>query len=521
MSAEVWSGWSRTDSPNIELLPSVYNGVELLQSVIREKPDIVIVDINMPGLNGLEAVEIMRMKSLDTKVIINTAYSDFDFIKKALILGAADYLQKPMEEESFRKALNRVIWMLDKERRETEREEDSTLQMKKIRKVAETEIMSSIFLGKPNEEGMAVLFENLSGDYFGGIMAAVSSQSVGTARLAQLEEHLFEAVNRYCTCLTRIHKDMLYLFLIPGQQVQAEDYQEWVRELLEKAWEEVGGKAAWPVAFGVSDWKYEFEKMKEAYYECQIALHDRNGDGIFFFEEKCGRKTRGYFQKNLIGMERLAAEGRWDEFEKKIYRVFSDYEGDGDKMRILRLWAARLTEQCLAALEGADASASSSGLEGREKAILCPGFSWREIWNVTEACADPEKLCQCVLRLLKADRDRPRAQEEDPRSRYAREAILYMEKNYMSELSLEQVAEQIGISSFYLSRLLKHQMHASFVELLTDIRLEHAIDLIVREDFSVKDIGSKVGYQSPTYFYKVFKKNTGMTVGEMRAIFRK
>lgn len=493
--------------PNIELLPSVYNGVDLLQSVSREKPDIVIADINMPGMNGLEAVEIMRMRSLDTKVIINTAYSDFDYIKKALILGACDFLQKPMEEEKFREALNRVLRILDKERAESEREEDSSQRMKKIRKVAETEIMSSIFLGKPNEEGMEVLFENLSGDYFGGIMAAASLRSGGPARLALLEERLLEAVSRYCTCLTRIHKEILYLFLIPGQQVQAEEYQEWVRELLEKVWDSLGGRDVWPAAFGVSDWKYEFEKMREAYHECQIALQGHSGEGIFFFEIKSAGKEQGYFQKNLNGMELLAAEERWEEFGKKLRRVFGGYPSEGEDLRVLRLWAARLTEQCRVTLA-----------DGQAKGKL-PDLSWWEIWNAVEVCHTVEELCQCVMDLL--SRREKREDGDDPRSRYVQEALLFMEKNYMFDLSLEQVAEQVGISSFYLSRLLKHQTRASFVELLTDIRLEHAINMIMREDFSVKDIGSKVGYQSPTYFYKVFKKNTGMTVGEMRAIFRK
>ena len=166
----------RTFFSNVELLPSVASGVDLIQSVREQQPDIAIVDINMPGLNGLEAVEILRMKSMDTKVIINTAYHDFDYIKKALVLGASDYLQKPMDEQKFREAFGRVLQTIEKERQKDARAENSSQKLKQLRKVAEAEIMSSIFLGSPNEEEFAVLFEHLNGDYFGGVMVAAADR---------------------------------------------------------------------------------------------------------------------------------------------------------------------------------------------------------------------------------------------------------------------------------------------------------------------------------------------------------
>lgn len=248
---------------NVELLPSVYNGVDLIRQVTQEQPDIVIVDINMPGLNGLEAVEILRLKSFDTKVIINTAYSDFEYVQKALILGASDFLQKPMEEGKFREAVSRVMRILDKERREIKTETDSSEQMQRLRQVAEAELMSSILLGKPDEEELSILFENLSGDYFGGIMVAMAFREAakGEPRLRTVEEPIKEIMKSYATCLTRIHKDILYLFLVPGHQVQADNYQEWVSELLDKVQTKVCGREVRTIKFGVSGWKYEFERM--------------------------------------------------------------------------------------------------------------------------------------------------------------------------------------------------------------------------------------------------------------------
>lgn len=494
---------------NVELLPSVYNGVDLIRQVTQEQPDIVIVDINMPGLNGLEAVEILRLKSFDTKVIINTAYSDFEYVQKALVLGASDFLQKPMEEEKFREAVSRVMRILDKERREIKTETASSAQIQRLRQVAEAELMSSILLGKPNEEELSILFENLCGDYFGGIMIAMAFREAvkGEPRLKAVEEQIKEIMKSYATCLTRIHRDILYLFLVPGHQVQADNYQEWVKELLDKVQTKVCGREVWVIKSGVSGWKYEFERMGEAYQECRIALHGAAEEDVRFFLEKSEKQENGYFEKGLAGAEQLAAQGRWEELEAQIRTVFAEYPEEEKVLRILRLQAVKLINQC------------SSEQNSRSDLSFMSGPYWRRVWDALEQCSTREEICRKSLALLQEKAKE--TETEDPRNVYAREAILYIEKNYMKDLSLEQVADQLGISSFYLSRLLKHQIHISFVELLTDTRIEHAIELIIREDFAVKDIGSRVGYQSPTYFYKVFKKSTGMTVGEMRELLRR
>lgn len=65
------------------------NGLDFLKSVEKYQPDIAIVDINMPGLTGLEALKILKLKSFSMKIIINTAYNDFEYIQEALTLGAS------------------------------------------------------------------------------------------------------------------------------------------------------------------------------------------------------------------------------------------------------------------------------------------------------------------------------------------------------------------------------------------------------------------------------------------------
>ena len=84
-----------------------------------------------------------------------------------------------------------------------------------------------------------------------------------------------------------------------------------------------------------------------------------------------------------------------------------------------------------------------------------------------------------------------------------------MEKHYMDDISLEQTAEISGISSFYLSRLLKQELNQTFVGILTDIRMTNALLMLFGGKHSVKEIAIQSGYNNITYFYKVFGNECG------------
>ena len=99
---------------------------------------------------------------------------------------------------------------------------------------------------------------------------------------------------------------------------------------------------------------------------------------------------------------------------------------------------------------------------------------------------------------------------------YIERAILHMERHYREDVSMEETAEAAGISTFYLSRLLKQELSQTFVEILTDIRMKKALGLLWKGNYTVREIAEQSGYGNITYFYKVFKKYTGRNIGEIR-----
>lgn len=94
--------------------------------------------------------------------------------------------------------------------------------------------------------------------------------------------------------------------------------------------------------------------------------------------------------------------------------------------------------------------------------------------------------------------------------------MIYIERQYVkNELSMDQTAEQLGITSFYLSRLFKQEKNATFLEILTEIRVTKAIHFLMNPSKSVQSIAAMSGYNIK-YFYKIFKSTTGLSQREFR-----
>lgn len=101
----------------IAILPSVNDGTSLVQSIEQNHPDIVITDINMPGMTGLEAIELLHLRYKQMQVIINTAYGDFTFAQRAIKCGACDYLLKPCNKQEILHAVQMACDKLDEMKR--------------------------------------------------------------------------------------------------------------------------------------------------------------------------------------------------------------------------------------------------------------------------------------------------------------------------------------------------------------------------------------------------------------------
>ena len=124
----------------LRIVGEAHNGIVALEEIELKKPDIVIADIRMPGLDGLQLLEKIHEKKLSIKMILISGYAEFEYAQKGLRLGASDYLLKPVETEQLRKTLKNVLQEKGelKEKEQEEKVLDSTMINEVIKKIQDT-----------------------------------------------------------------------------------------------------------------------------------------------------------------------------------------------------------------------------------------------------------------------------------------------------------------------------------------------------------------------------------------------
>ena len=129
---------------------------------------------------------------------------------------------------------------------------------------------------------------------------------------------------------------------------------------------------------------------------------------------------------------------------------------------------------------------------------------------------DSAQITACLRKLNPLPESRPAVRGDKPGNTFCTQFSVWLEHHYMQDVSLDQAAEAMGMSSFYFSRFFRTSYNQTFLEYLTAYRIDRAVELLQQTDIPVREIAVRVGYTDANYFTKVFKRHLGVTPTEYR-----
>ena len=490
----------RENFPDAEVLESVMDGISLVKSVNEKGPDIVIVDINMPLLSGLDALEILRAGNPQMEILIHSAYSDFSFMRRAIQMGAADYLVKPVFLEDFKQAFRPLA---ERAREKKRQEEGADLGgSREWQRAMEKNILMSCLLGKPDAESFESYQRATGGmDSWQGEKMAFLCVSFQGRDAELFYSSLAEELKRRGPVLSVILKERLYC-LLGGQEGKAvaESLRSFARrhELLYRA--------------GLSACHEEVEELSQAVAEAENALLGSAEDGFASFqastrkvrEDAATPLAREAARFLLSGEGERAKEMLFGTFGEEVYyhEAFYAQRAMSQIAQLCHLEQRRtggrwsLPARIAVLTKGEEALWGEEGEDRLRKPLSAGSFK-----------ALLEEELQALTKELEKE-----AREENP---YVRDTLLFIRQHFAEDISLEQTADALGITQFYLSRPLKQELCQTFVELLTQERLTHVLLGLLDPDKSLQSISSSSGY-SAKYLHRVFKTSFGLTPKELR-----
>ncbi|WP_245247338.1 MULTISPECIES: response regulator transcription factor [unclassified Paenibacillus] len=411
------------------------NGRMAIQRADEMRPDIVFMDIKMPGIQGLEAVKEIKSRHPQAKFVLVTAYDNFAYAKEAISLGAKEYLLKPAKRDQIVDILSRLVEEIAGERRKREEELRLSERAMEFIPLAEKEIALSLMLDPLHDHHLEPLFGLLDLQVICGcaciISLPVKEDGVIDIPAAMGSEQLYEAVR------SRAKTAVSYAVIGPV-------VGRWIALFLVNSDE---GKPFFTFRTESLQWGKELS----SFVTDQLAI----------------RATLG------LGTVRSGIDGLRGSFREALYAAAS--EGAGP----LQLFD-RLSEEA----EGA--------AEGMELTVLPRGD----------------------------DTDRQLDELQEERGRRAKSvldrALEYIRMHYREDISLEQAADHAGLNPYYLSKLFKLQTGKTFIDHIIRLRMDKAKELLMDEQYSLKEICYQVGYNDPNYFSRAFKKATGVAPSQYR-----
>ncbi|MDG0791393.1 response regulator [Cohnella ginsengisoli] len=489
-------------------------------------PDLVVTDIRMNRMSGLELLErLSAERPQGWKGIVVSGYDDFDIVRTAMKLGAMDYILKPINAGELGEIVTRTIGQLRKERSERERQSrlqsDLTSALPKMRDEVVRELIEVPY--DPYRETRIVhRLRTLELDWLlAGHLALLlvevdDLKSIGTRDGSPLEKELIlfgignvakqtlEEDMPHRAVLVPDRKNRWAIVLSCPENGWLEACKELAELLIRRANQFVKVNVSVAISSGCGD----TNRLHALYQEAEDILMQKavyGGNRVLTslgWENEAERDVPSIAQTDeVLDLVRYGTDEdirtAMDRFVEMVQRWGAGHIRD-TQQRIFE-WLLSLFKKA-AAIGWTDRSWERN-----------PVIVWERLEKFDTLESLREQSEQFLLAMAVDFRS-----HAAPPSQIIQEADKFIRAHYAESLTLPSVAAEVHVTPVWLSKLFKKEMHQTFLEYLTDIRMEKAKRMLSDVQYKIYEISAQVGYKDPVHFTKVFKRQTGLTPKEYR-----
>lgn len=483
-----WMEFCVSQNPACQLVGIGHNGREGLELFQKYEPDLILTDIKMPVMDGMELLHAVRAQSSTVKVVLLTAFAEFEMARQALRDGAYDYLLKTeMNKDMLQELLNRVCKTVSM----SDANNDNTIATAQAHAIIRKIMRQKAPLGENDLTALrqcGVRWKN------NGLFAlAVWKQNLMGGGLQFPENGPARHIAGFD------YNDRIYM--VVGNLPNTLSNTEKSRNLRNYAWKL---KELNQCMVGISTTTDDMRMIPALVRHAALSLSRGFYEGVIrLYEpvqtlEQLEERDRAWHS----GLPALRAR-LYQQHNEERYRLIEDFLNETAKKQVGEV--DLLTKFCTDIYDLLYAEAVSAGLnpEDSEKVhqLLATSISMAE---VSKPVLELAALC------------RNQNQNRQPHSKAVQLALKFIRSHYAQPISQEQVAAEVYLTPEYFSRIFKEETGVTFVNYLADIRLHHSLQLLDSTALRVQDVAQQVGYPNVSYFSTVFKKKYGMSPYEYR-----
>lgn len=490
--------------------------------ILKEKPDILITDIRMPFMDGLELSRLVKKELPDIKILILSGYDEFEYAKKAIKIGVTEYLLKPISAAKLTEVLNAVAETIRQENEEKNLLETYFAEMRENTERDKMRLFEKLLMG---DLSMGEILE--AGERFGMNLGASCYKIVLFKILANLENHVYaEQMVDACSSVEQAASMMegVYVFqrgvegwafLLTAQDEKS--MEESAKILYQNLKQAMKNYTQLEYFGGIGSTVPRIRSLKQSFREADRAFAARfveEANQIISQKEfeksqmEEGLKMQGVVQigKSREMLQKFLSNGTREEVKAFSDAYISRIEEENIRSTMVRQYV--VTDVCIVILSFCERISSANRLQEEAE----------ELQKMMQKIHSLSEIKKYVVRLLNEAIELRDAESGRRYSDLIAAAKKEIENHYMTEeISLNTVAISVGMSPSYFSSIFSKEAGKTFVEYLTEVRIEKAKEFLMCSSMKTSEIGYEVGYKDPHYFSYIFKKVQGCSPKEYRA----
>lgn len=509
--------WS---SINVQVAGVAEDGREALELAEKLQPDIIISDIRMPEMDGVELMHALSERSSGSRMIILSGYDDFAYVKEALKFRAFDYVLKPVEDEVLLDIVKKCILVLALEREQKNSLDRMRAEAKKGRSLIKEKLLLSLILGeyRDNEAiidkddqiySADVLFRNcIEANVHLCILVQIDCQEK-TGSEYNLEQ--FITINIFSEILSSygilnyifLSESEELLFLLSMKHGEGKEIKKKLKDDLLGIKNMIKEKMQFTMAVGIGEACDSFWDISYAFTTAQNVFHYRKwlGTDYIFDSESISLESKTMAKYSTAGLSVALTKGDLSEAEHELKDIFiqiSRKSEAGGYILAYRMAAVDIGQEYY------------KYLANKYDTNYANMFRI-ELLNNLEKIESGEGILILINKYCSKMDALP-----GKGKRIADKAIMYIAKYYMNPIALNDVADYLKLNPSYFCRVFKDETGTSFITFLQNYRIDKAIEYMKNPGYKIYQIGAMVGYENHQYFNKVFKSVKGIAPAAYR-----
>ena len=490
------------DSLGLEVAGEAADGLEALNLVREIRPEILITDIRMPDMDGLELIREVRKLDFNVKITILSGYSDYDYLKAAIRLGVDNYLLKPIDNDELISNLKNAV-------SEIEKEAVTSLQIRQGTDLLRSNTLRRLMTGRISAEELKEKAEflhiPLDAEMYICAVCSVNRQVPAENREQFFREIVTDRSREGQMAFMDEDGNLALVLAFSKARADRQEVQQMLEALAEKATRE----QEIPLMIGAGRATESFGQIRDSYQSAKAALEYgaflKNG-GVIWYDE-VPEAPRAEQIPDRIDYDRMKEHIRRGEqeelktyLEKTLEETIAEAVPSLRRIRDLIMHIAVRMTDCFRQIYG-----SMNAFREPEDFDYSRLFSLRSYSDMRDWLF---RLCDGLFAANRTLLGRSTS--------IVGLAVDYITKHYREGVTLRQVASVCHVNTSYLGQIFRKETGIAFTDYVNALRIREAERLLADPTLKVYEVAERVGFTDYHYFLKIFRKVTGKSPTDVR-----